>query len=202
MKTVAKILLLGVLLLIAAATKAQDSHTTNSNRPWYLPDHAVVQFAGNIGLFSAGPGYSYAHDKVQTDILYGITPGFETKTSIHILTAKTAYHPVKVMLKNGYMLEPLRLGLGISYSAGHQFYTKWPSRYPDGYYWWTTSFRLTPFIGASLSRKVGDGNAAIKRVQLYSELGTHDLALISFFNNKHLPVHRILNIAVGTKLVF
>lgn len=202
MKLLAKILLLWVLLIIAAAAKAQDSHTSNTNRPWYLPDHAVVQFAGNIGLFSAGPGYSYARDKMQTDILYGITPGFETQTSIHILTAKTAYHPVKVNLQNGFLLEPLRLGLGISYSAGHHFYTKWPSRYPDGYYWWTTSFRLTPFVGASISRKVGDENSAIRRVQLYSELGTHDLALISFLNNKNFPVGRILNIAFGTKLIF
>ena len=194
--------MLGLLLFTATTGQAQDSHTANTDRPWYLPDHAVIQFAGNIGLLSAGPGYSYAQDKVQTDILYGITPGFETKTSIHILTAKTAYHPFKINLRNNYQLEPLRVGLGISYSVGHQFYTKWPARYPDGYYWWTTSFRLTPFLGASISRPVGNENSAIKRVQLYSEFGTHDLAVVSFINNKNFPLGRILNIAIGTKLVF
>ncbi|GEO06309.1 hypothetical protein AAE02nite_39730 [Adhaeribacter aerolatus] len=202
MNKIRKILLVGLLLHMTILGKAQDSHTSNTSRPWYLPDHAVMQFAGNIGLLSAGPGYSYARDKMQTDILYGFTPGFEINTSIHILTAKTAYHPFKVELKNGYLLEPLRLGLGISYSVGHQFYTTWPEHYPDGYYWWTTSFRLTPFLGASISRQVGSGNAAIKRVQLYSELGSHDLAVVSFLNNKKLPVGRILNLALGTKLIF
>jgi hypothetical protein len=191
-----------VLAFISLTSRAQDSHTADTGRPWYLPDHMVVQFAGNIGLLSVGPGYSYFRDKVQTDILYGITPAFETQTSIHILTAKTAYHPVKVKLNKGYILEPLRLGMGISYSIGNQFYTSWPDRYPDGYYWWTTSFRLTPFLGTSISRSIGNGDTAIKRVQLYSELGTHDLAIISMVNNKHFPVGRILNIAFGTKLVF
>jgi hypothetical protein len=63
---------------------AQDSHTTNTDREWYKPDHFVVQYAGNIGLFSAGPGYSYFNDRVNTEIMYGIVPGFEAKTSIHL----------------------------------------------------------------------------------------------------------------------
>jgi hypothetical protein len=197
-----KFLLAVIITFRSLATLAQDSHTSDTDRPWYLPDHMVVQFAGNIGLLSAGPGYSYLGDKMQTDILYGFTPGFQTKTSIHILTAKNAYHPFKFDLKKGYILEPLRLGLGISYSVGDQFYTTWPERYPDGYYWWSTSFRLTPFIGSSISRGIGNGQTVIKRVQLYSELGTHDLAFISFINNKRFPVTRILNIAIGTKLVF
>jgi hypothetical protein len=191
-----------VLVLISLGTQAQDSHSADTERPWYLPDHLVMQFAGNIGLFSVGPGYSYLRDKMQTDILYGITPGFEANTSIHILTAKTAYHPYNIVLKNGYRVEPLRLGLGVSYSVGSQFHTTWPERYPDSYYWWTTSLRLTPFIGSSISRQVGNGQKDIKQVQLYVELGSHDLALISMLNNHHFPVTRILNIAFGTKLIF
>jgi hypothetical protein len=94
------------------------------------------------------------------------------------------------------------VGTGISYSIGAQFHTTWPGRYPEGYYWWTTSFRFTPFIGPTLSRKVGNEHTLIKRVQLYAELGTNDLALVSYIGNKRLAFTEIWNIALGTRLVF
>ena len=191
-----------LVFLIPALGQAQDSFTSNTTRPWYYPDHAVVQFAGNIGLLSAGPGYSFLRDRVDAEALYGLVPGFEGRTSIHILTAKFSYRPWKINLKSGYLLEPLKLGTGISYSIGPQFHTTWPGRYPDGYYWWTTSFRFTPFVGTTISRKVGGGLSFIKRVQVYSELGTNDLALVSFIGNKKLGFTEIWNIALGTRLVF
>jgi hypothetical protein len=39
-------------------------------------------------------------------------------------------------------------------------------------------------------------------VQLYSELGTNDLALVSYIGNKKLAFTEIWNIALGTRLVF
>jgi hypothetical protein len=181
--------------------QAQDSHTTNTNRPWYYPDHVVLQFAGNIGLLAAGPGYSFARDKMDAELLYGYAPGFEASTGVHIITAKWSYRPFRINLKKGYLLEPLKMGTGISYSVGPQFHTTWPGRYPDGYYWWTSSFRLTPFFGPTINRKVGHEHTLIKRIQLYAEVGTNDLALVSFIGNKKLGFTEILNIALGTRLV-
>jgi hypothetical protein len=77
-----------LVFLIPALGQAQDSFTGNTTRPWYYPDHAVVQFAGNIGLLSVGPGYSFLRDRVDAEALYGLVPGLEGRTSIHILTAK------------------------------------------------------------------------------------------------------------------
>jgi hypothetical protein len=189
-------------LLLPAPGRAQDSFSSNTDRPWYYPDHVVVQFAGNIGLVSAGPGYSFARDKMDAEALYGYVPGFESKTSIHILTAKFSYRPWKINLNKDYLLEPLKVGTGISYSIGPQFHTTWPGRYPEGYYWWTTSVRFSPFLGPTISRKVGNANSLIKRVQLYSELGTNDLALVSYIGNTKLAFTEIWNIALGTRLVF
>jgi hypothetical protein len=187
--------------MLPALGQAQDSYTGITDRPWYFPDHVALQFAGNIGLLAAGPGYSFARDRVDAELLYGFVPGFESKTGIHIITAKFSCRPWKIMLKNDYLLEPLKLGTGVSYSVGPQFHSTWPGRYPDGYYWWTTSVRFTPFIGPTLSRKVGNGHTLIKRVQVYGELGTNDLALVSFINNKKLTFTEIWNIALGTRLV-
>ncbi|MBK0402433.1 hypothetical protein I5M27_05515 [Adhaeribacter sp. BT258] len=202
MKTFIKYCLLLFIANASFGAYAQDSHTSDTDRKWYIPDHAVAQFAGNIGLISAGVGYSYLHDKVQTDIMYGFVPAFESNTSIHILTAKTAWHPWSVDLEKGYLLEPLRLGTGISYSYGPQFFTSLPKRYPDKYYWWASSLRFTPFIGTAISKKIGRDATMIKRVQLYGELGTTDLDVVSKFGNKHLPIWDILNLAFGTKFIF
>ena len=195
-----------VILLITAITgfetAAQDSHTSNTDRKWFYPDHMVVQFAGNIGMLSVGPGYSYLKDKVRTDILYGFVPGFEETTSIHILTAKTSYHPFNITLFDDYAFQPLRIGTGVSYSVGQQFYTTLPKKYPDAYYWWASSLRLTPFIGASVSRKAGSDAALVKRVELYTELGTTDLDIVNKIGNKSLSYWDIINIAFGSKLVF
>ena len=202
MKNILTLTCLLFFCLSFSKVNAQDSHTTNTDRKWYKPDHFVVQYAGNIGLISAGPGYSYLNDKVESDIMYGIVPGFEANTSIHILTLKNAYHPFNIHLGEKYILDPVRLGFGISYSIGPQFYTTWPGQYPKGYYWWASSLRLTPFIGTSLSRKIGNDDTAIKRLELYGELGTTDLDIVSKADNKSLSYGDILNIAIGTKLVF
>ncbi|MGV3642165.1 MAG: hypothetical protein ACO1NZ_16690 [Adhaeribacter sp.] len=190
------------MLLIAAPTQAQDSFTGNSTRPWYYPDHVVIQFGGNIGMFSAGPGYSFLRDHMDAEVLYGLVPSFEGHTRIHIFTGKLSYRPWKINLKKDFVLEPLKVGTGISYSAGSQFHTEWPGRYPKDYYWWTNSYRFTPFLGPTLSKKVGSGLSLIKRVQAYAELGTNDLALSSYMSNKTLAFTEIWNIALGTRLVF
>ena len=202
MKIIIKYTFLFIFALVGFAASAQDSHTTNTDRKWYLPDHVTLQFAGNIGLLSAGPGYSYLNDKVNTDILYGFVPGFESNTSIHILTAKNYYTPFRVDLNDKFQWEALKLGTGVSYSLGQQFYTSLPKRYPDNYYWWASSLRFTPFIGTAISAKVGNDATIIKRLQFYTELGTTDLDLVSKLDNKSLSVYDILNLAIGTKLVF
>jgi hypothetical protein len=202
MKTLYLKLFWFLAFFIPALVQAQDSFTGKTDRPWYYPDHVVIQFAGNIGFLSAGPGYSFARDKMDVEALFGYVPGFESKAGIHIITGKLSYRPWKIKLKNDYLLEPVKVGSGISYSAGPQFHTTWPGRYPDGYYWWTTSVRFTPFLGPTLSRKVGNANSLIKRVQVYAELGTNDLALVSFTTNTKLGFTEIWNIALGTRLVF
>ncbi|MDX5346185.1 MAG: hypothetical protein LPJ89_00825 [Hymenobacteraceae bacterium] len=195
-------LLFSAPVLQAQTSSDSDSHASDTERKWYIPDHAVVQFAGNIGIVSGGVGYSYLKDKMQSDLMYGMAPGFEDASTIHIVTLKTAYHPFNLALNEKYRVEPLRVGLGISYTMGSQFYTKWPSRYPDGYYTWSTSYRFTPFLGSSISRKIGNQDKAIKMVQLYGEVGSHDLDLASYVRDSWVSAWDIINFALGTKIVF
>lgn len=202
MPFVLKLVLLLGLTGHCMAAQAQDVPNPAPKGRWWMPHHAALQYAGNIGLFAVGPGYRYAQHKMQTDILYGFTPRYQSETGIHSLTLKTAFHPYKIRVKQSGWVEPLRLGLGFNYAFGDQFHTRWPDRYPSGYYWWSSSLRLTPFIGTMIGKEVGNRHTLVKQVKFYAELGSHDLALISFLNNKKLPVFRVLNLAVGTNVVF
>ncbi len=183
---------------------AQQIAFKEYKRPWYVPDQAVVQFAGNIGFLSAGLGYSLKQDKINLDFLYGFTPGFEAQTNIHTVTGKFTYSPWRKNVNQRYTWEPFQFGAGINYSLGPQFYTTLPKHYPDGYYFWTTSFRLLPFISTAMSKNLGNttSSVGIKKVRVYLEVGTHDLAVLSVATNKTLNPWDIISLAMGTKLLF
>src|SRR4249920_2771850 len=103
MKKAANYIVSALILVVANfPLYAQDSHTTDTERKWYYPDHVVVQFAGNIGLLAIGPGYSYLKDRLNSDLLYGFSPNSEPKTSINILTIKTSYRPWNLKLNENY----------------------------------------------------------------------------------------------------
>jgi len=188
---------------VALGQGTLDSHSTNTSRPYLYPDHLVSQFAGNIGLLSAGIGYSYLNDKVQTEFLYGFVPAFESRTTIHILTAKTGYTSRSRNINDKYSWTPVRAGAGISYSVGRQFFTQLPKHYPSGYYWFSTSFRLTPFVGSAISLNLNEGRTAFKKVQLYGDIGTTDIHLLSYaWNVKALKPWDIINFAFGVKTIF
>ena len=156
--------------------QAQDSHTTNSDRRWYAPDHLVLQFAGNLGLVSGGIGYSYFKDHLHTDVSYGFTPPFDKRhTAIHSLNVKNTYRVFQIKLDpdSRYVLVPLRVGFGLTYSFGPQFETFWPQKYPDMYYPFPTSIRLLPYIGMAVSRSLNDGRTAFKRIRAIWRPGHH-----------------------------
>lgn len=188
-----------ILVSNSVPALAQELSSVGNKRNWYLPDQAVVQFAGNIGLFAAGPGYILNRGRINLDFMYGYTPSFEAETSIHTVTGKFAYSRWHRQVAPGYIWEPFKFGTAISYSLGPQFYTTLPKHYPDGYYFWPTSFRLTPFIGTSLNKAVGNEYTLVKQVQAYGEIGTHDLAILSIVNNKALSPWDIISFAFGLK---
>lgn len=172
---------------------------SDSRNKWYIPDHAKLQFAGNIGFLSAGAGYLHGHDKLETDLLLGFVPKPVGGDHIVSLTAKTTYFPWKVNLNNDLKLYPFSVGPYLSYSFGSQFDTILPNEYPPGYYWWATSLRVGAFIGGKLEKHT-DGSKRFKSVAVYYELGTYDLEFISYVQNRHfLDLSDVFSMALGVK---
>ena len=197
-----KNLLLSLLLLSHFFASAQDESPSEKSPKWYIPDHLKMQFAGNIGFISGGPGYISHNKTLETDFLFGFLPQKYGGDALVTITGKTTYSPWRIPLKNSYNIVPFSLGFYLSYTFGPQFDSKWPSYYPSGYYWWATSFRPGAYIGGKVGREITI-NKRKRGLELYYELGTYDLLLISYAQNReYLKPGDIVNLAFGIKLGF
>lgn len=197
--------LLGLICLLAVSslTHGQDVEDNNSERKWYAPDAVTLQFAGNIGMFSIAPGYSFAHDKINAELSYGFVPKFDAAEALHLLTLKGIYKPFgKVPLKNDFSITPLRVGMRLSYYFRSQFSTNWSDAYPTSdYYWWTSSLRLTGSFGPAINYALLNSKT-FKELSLYGDIGTYDLIVTSAFKDKTLTTWDILSFGVGLRASF
>lgn len=195
------IIILTLLLLFPFISQSQSGKRLKSQEGvWFVPDAAVVQYAGNMGMLAVGPSYEFANRKIMIDLLYGYVPKFEGTESGHLITAKSTYRPFELQIGNAYTVTPFQVGLGVSYHFGDQYSFGWQEPIPKGYYWWSTSMRVLGFAGTSLSRKVDD--SFIKDVGAYAELGTYDLVVTAWYKDEKLGMRDILSASLGVRVRF
>jgi hypothetical protein len=181
----------------ASAAPAADVH------PWYRPRHLILQTGGGIGMVAAGAGYSYLHDKVETDILLGYVPKRFAGSTLSLASAKLLYSPFTVHLAEQWQLKPLTVGAYFSYTHG-TINDEERGQYTADYYWFSTDTRYGPLAGSRLSYlRPGKSGAAPKAVSLFYELGSNDLYLHSYLTNtKGLSFGQVLTLAIGVKADF
>lgn len=190
------------MLLTGSATFAQHLTDSLKIKKWYIPDHVKMQFAGNIGFLSGGLGFASHNKKLETDLLAGILPEKFGGDALVTFSAKTTYSPWKINFKHNYYAAPFSLGAYLSYTFGPQFDFKWPSYYPAGYYWWATAIRSGAYMGGKIGRQI-TVNKRISAVELYYEIGSYDLLMISYVQNRNfLKLSDISNVSFGLKLSF
>lgn len=198
-----KNLLLFLLVLLSVTNTLRGESVKDSlfhEKKWFVPDAAVLQYAGNMGLLAAGPSYNLINKQLQIDVLYGYVPKFQGAKAGHLITLKTTYKPFALNLDSKYTLTPLQAGLGISYHFGSQYSIVWEEPYPKGYYWWSTRLRLLGFAGASINRKLTDSFA--KDVGVYAELGTYELLVTAWYKDEKLRLWDIMSASVGVRVKF
>lgn len=200
-----KIIIVLAHLLIAPTLGVGQSMEENSDseRKWYAPDAVTLQFAGNIGMFSVAPSYSFAHDKLNGELFYGYVPKFDAEEALHVLTLKGIYKPFrKVPLGEDFSVTPLRIGLGLSYYFRSQFSINWSSAYPSNdYYWWTSSLRLTGSLGPAINYNL-QNSKSFREISLYGDLNTYDLIVTSAVKDKTLTAWDIISFGVGLRASF
>lgn len=187
--------LLFILLLSVLNVMGQEKKPK-----WFVPDHATVQYAGSMGMFSAGAGYTNRSDKSHLDFFMGYVPKKNSYNRLGVATVKYTQSVWKSRdITEHWSYTPLTVGVFITYTFGKHF--QWPEQYPSGYYWWSESLRPNIFIGGNIRYTFTDTN--IRRITLYYELGTNELKLTSYLvNSNALSFWDVLHAGVGAKVSF
>lgn len=213
-----KILISIILLLpgisVSAQTIAGDSISITSakfDRPvdkyrqsWacLIPKYAKVQYAGSMGLFSIGVGWDYGKNRQwETDLLFGLIPKYSSTNAKVTMTLKENFTPWTISLGKGWGFQPLETGIYLNTVFSNKFWTHEPSRYPSGYYGFSTRIRGNIFIGQRWQYNFpNSAHKFAKSINVFYELSTCDFLIISAIQNSYLKPSDYLRLSFGIKL--
>lgn len=165
------------------------------------PRRVVAQYAGGIGLFSAGLGWMYGkNNSWETDFMLGYVPPYSTGRGKLTITARETYVPFDFRVYGIINCQPLAVAMYINTITGHEFWMSEPVRYPRKYYGFSSGVRA----GLSLGQRVRLQIPAARRkrfreVLFYYDFNTCDLDIASFSTNRHISLWDIVNISLGLK---
>lgn len=168
-----------------------------------VPRHYKLQFAGSMGLLSFGPGWEYGkHHQWETDIYIGFLPKYSTSENKLTLTLKQNYIPwTNKPLGKHLAIDPLTVSLYVNSILGDEFWTKEPSKYPGGYYGFSTRVRFNLSMGQRFVYFIpNERRKYSKSVTFFYELATSDLYVASAFNNRYLKLKDIIHLSLGLKV--
>ena len=163
------------------------------------PTHVKMQYAGGMGLLSTGIGWDYGrHCQWETDFLLGYLPKRHNDKYRMTMTFKQSYIPWSMSFKDNWNLEPFYCGLYLTTIAGEEFWKKEPGKYPNKYYNISTKIRPSIFIGQRFG--FNPRNSIVKNIQLFYEINTNELYLISKITNKSLKAKDFLRLSFGVRV--
>ncbi|RZK82587.1 MAG: hypothetical protein EOO92_01220 [Pedobacter sp.] len=191
--------------IIIIITLLSGSITVNAQK-FLIPDDAIVQYAGSIGYISIGAGYEiFGNKRGNIDLNYGYVPKSKGG-ELHMFTAKFAYKPFVIKIKDWAVIYPFNPGVFVTYTVDDALSFNFPTDvYPKGYYYWSEAvrphlyfsneFRLTK---SSMLDKTG-----LKALSIYSEFNTNDYYLVNFFQNTStIPITDIFKLGIGIRAKF
>lgn len=168
-----------------------------------IPRYTKIQFAGSIGMLSAGIGWDYGKSRRwETDFLVGFLPRLESNRAKLTFTLRENIRPWRIQIgQSSFDFHPLRVSLGLNAIIGHEFWTRNPERYPDGYYFFSTKFHIVAAFGQQWTFNVScDKRRRWRAVGLYYDLSTTDPYVLSGFDNSYIGFWDLFHLDVGVKL--
>ena len=159
-----------------------------------------MQYAGSIGLVSAGASIRLARKKLETGLLMGYLPASHGGP-MTTFTAKATYNPFCLRISPSMSVQPLQTGVFVTMHTGKELERTWDKHYPDGYYMWNRSIRMHVFAGIQLS--VNSPYVPDKRFAIYLECNTNDLYINRLYHNRgYMPLWDIMALGAGVKMYF
>ena len=210
-----KTLLLSALLLAGLRAPAATPPDTaavatppagrRAARPWYRPQHLVLQTGGGLGMVAAGAGYEFSKNRLETDVLIGYVPKHFAGSTLSLASLKFLYSPFRLPVGEKIQVLPLTVGAYFSYTHG-TLNDELKGQYASDYYWFSTDTRYGPLLGSRVTFLAPPVAATgqPRKLSVYYELGSNDLYLASYLNNRNggLGVGQLLTLALGLKADF
>ncbi|MDH6356509.1 hypothetical protein [Parabacteroides sp. PF5-9] len=174
-----------------------------------IPKYTKMQFAGSMGMLSFGVGWNYGKDRWETDMMFGFVPksthNLKTNSAKELktmgtFTLKQNYIPWRIPIHKDIIFEPLSCGLYFNTLLNGDFWTKQPSKYPEGYYFFSTKVRTLLFVGERITFKLNHKYRWNKSITLFYEFSTSDLYLLCAVKDKELKPRDYLGLSLGIKL--
>ena len=161
----------------------------------------VAQYAGGIGLFSAGLGWMYGkNNSWETDFLLGYVPPYTTGRGKLTITARETYVPFDIKVYGDVNFQPLAVAMYFNVITGHEFWMSEPVRYPHKYYGFSSGMRAGISVGQRLRLHIPEAKRRIFReVIIYYDFNTCDFDIASFSTNRYVSLWDIINISLGLK---
>lgn len=167
--------------------------------PWFVPDHAKVQFAGTIGFLSAGVGYGLGGRRVgELDFLAGWVPARYVGNDLFTLTTKGTWQPWRARLGRRWELRPVTFALAVTYTRGDNLWLRTPDRYEAGYYDMPSALHASAALGGALSLRVP---GPLDAVGIYWEVVATDVALFYWVKDRSaIDARDALSVALGLRV--
>lgn len=183
-----------------------------------IPTQFILQNAGNMGVASAGIGWSYGKRRQwETQLLFGYIPAHQSTRGKLTNTLKENFIPWNIRLSaaqptdesgssdrwtDGWSLQPLTASIYLNTVYGHEFWKTQPGRYPNKYYeFMSTKFRLNVALGQRITWQIPHNKRKYaKSISLFYEVSTCDLYLRAKFIDHDVRLKDILGLSVGVKL--
>lgn len=179
-------------------TCAQYSQKNDSAKyARFIPDYVKLQFAGGIGLLSAGVGYSFFKEKLEVSYFYGYVPKSVSIDDLHSVSLQVTAKFWRFKVNPGIEIVPLNVGWFIHHTFGNEYWITLPSHYPAEYYWWSPGRNSGIFLGGEIKTKLLSNKTPASGTAFYARLGTRGLYVTSKIGNSSIPFRDIVEFGFG-----
>ena len=164
-----------------------------------IPEILTLQFAGGIGMFSAGFGWDYGRsNQWETHLLFGFTPKRNNYPTYWTITLREYYNPWKIHIGELWSISPLSVNLSLNSIIHNDFWMSEPDRYPSGYYGFSSRMRFQLGLGQRFTFNIPEHKRFLSSsVSVYYEVSTCDLYLRQKWMNSSIPFKDIIMLGVG-----
>lgn len=164
---------------------------------WYAPTGISAEYAGGFGIVAIGSIFTPLN-RTELDISVGYTP--PAYGNIFTANILFSYKTIQFKLNDRITMYPFNAGVFLNFNMGDNIYIKWPSYYPDRYYWWNSAIRFGPFVESEVKCSFHKSN---NKIGFFFQCFSNDFYISSFFTNtKTLAFTDILFFGTGIKYYF